>query len=77
MWAFGVAVTLSMLLCALLGFAETSRLAGVSVAIVMLASRQGAPWVTALHRCLEVSLGIVAAVAIATLRWRARKTDQA
>jgi uncharacterized membrane protein YgaE (UPF0421/DUF939 family) len=77
MWGFGVAVTLTMLLCALLGFAEASRLAGVSVAIVMLASRQGAPWATALHRFLEVSLGIVTAVGIATLRWPVRKADRA
>jgi|SRR5882672_458308 len=46
-WAFGVAVTLTMLVCTLLGFAEASRLAGVAVAIVMLVSHPGAP----LDRC--------------------------
>src|ERR1700682_5935860 len=35
-WAFGVAVTLTVLLCGLLGFAEAARLGGVAVAIVML-----------------------------------------
>jgi uncharacterized membrane protein YgaE (UPF0421/DUF939 family) len=68
-WAFGVAVTLTVLVCALLGFAEAARLAGVAVAIVMLVSHPGAPWVAALHRFLEVSFGIVVAVVISALVW--------
>jgi uncharacterized membrane protein YgaE (UPF0421/DUF939 family) len=70
--AFGVAVALTVLLCALLGFAEAARLAGVAVAIVMLASNQGNPWMTALHRFLEVSFGIMIAVVVSTLIWPAR-----
>jgi len=71
-WAFGVAVTLTMLVCALLGFAEAARLAGVAVAIVMLASHPGAPWGVALHRFLEVSFGIVTAVLVSVLIWPSR-----
>ena len=72
LWAFGAAVALTVLLCALLGFAEAARLAGVAVAIVMLVGRPGNPWVTALHRFLEVSFGIVIAVLVSTLIWPAQ-----
>ena len=72
-WAFGVAVTLTMLVCALIGFAEAGRFAGVAVAIVMLASRSGTPWIIALHRFLEVSFGIVTAVVVSLVVWPSRK----
>lgn len=70
--AFGVAVALTVLLCAVLGFAEAARLAGVAVAIVMVVDHQGGPWVTALHRFLEVSFGIVVAVLVSSLIWSAQ-----
>lgn len=44
LWAFAVAVALTLLICGLLGFAEAARLAGVAVVIVMLASHPGRPW---------------------------------
>lgn len=75
MWAFGIAVTLTVLLCAVLGVAEAARLAGVAVAIVMLVGHGGNPWITALHRFLEVSFGIVIAVLISVLIWPARKSE--
>jgi uncharacterized membrane protein YgaE (UPF0421/DUF939 family) len=73
LWAFGIAVTLTVLVCALLGFEDAARLAGVAVAIVMLVSHPGRPWIAALHRFLEVSFGIVVAVAISVLIWPSRK----
>jgi uncharacterized membrane protein YgaE (UPF0421/DUF939 family) len=76
-WAFGVAVTLTMFVCALLGFAEAARIAGVAVAIVMLISHTGAPWAAALHRFLEVSFGIVIAVLISVLIWPSKKLGSA
>jgi uncharacterized membrane protein YgaE (UPF0421/DUF939 family) len=75
-WAFGVAVTLTMLLCALLGLAEPARIAGVAVAIVMWIAHHGAPWIAVLHRFLEVSFGIVTAVVISVLLWPARTTNR-
>lgn len=72
LWAFGTAVALTVWLCAVLGFAEAARLAGVAVAIVMLTGHVGSPWVTALHRFLEVSFGIVIAVLVSALIWPAR-----
>jgi uncharacterized membrane protein YgaE (UPF0421/DUF939 family) len=71
-WAFGVAVSLTVLFCAVLGLAESARLAGVAVAIVMLVSHPGKPWTAALHRFMEVSFGIVIAVLVSTLIWPAR-----
>jgi uncharacterized membrane protein YgaE (UPF0421/DUF939 family) len=76
LWAFGIAVTLTVVVCALLGFEDAGRLAGVAVAIVMLVSHPGRPWIAAIHRFLEVSLGIVVAVAISVLIWPTRKPDQ-
>jgi uncharacterized membrane protein YgaE (UPF0421/DUF939 family) len=76
LWAFGAAVTLTVLICALLGLAEAARLAGVAVAIVMLVGHPGRPWVAALHRFLEVSFGIVIAVVVSVLIWPSRTPDQ-
>jgi uncharacterized membrane protein YccC len=65
LWSFAAAVFAAILLCAAIGRWETYRFAGVTVAIVMLVSHHGPPWTVALHRFLEVSLGIVVAVAAA------------
>lgn len=72
LWAFAVAVTLTLLVCGLLGFADAARLAGVAVAIVMLISHPGRPWTAALHRFLEVSFGIVVAVLFSAVPWPKR-----
>jgi uncharacterized membrane protein YgaE (UPF0421/DUF939 family) len=69
LWAFGVAVTLTVLVCALLGFAEAARLAGVAVAIVMLVSHPGRPWIAAIHRFLEVSFGMLISMVVSALIW--------
>jgi uncharacterized membrane protein YgaE (UPF0421/DUF939 family) len=69
LWAFGVAVTLTVLVCVLLGFEDAVRLAGVAVAIVMLFAQPGRPWVAPLHRFLEVSFGLAVAVAVSAIKW--------
>jgi len=74
-WAFGIAVTLTVLVCGLLGFEEAARLAGVAVAIVMLIGHPARPWIAPLHRFLEVSFGILVAVVISGLIWPARKSS--
>jgi uncharacterized membrane protein YgaE (UPF0421/DUF939 family) len=73
-WAFGVAVTLTMVICALVGLAEASRIAGVAVAIVWLIAHHGAPWIAALRRFLGGSIEIVIAVVISGRIWPARTT---
>lgn len=69
LWSFGLAVTLTVLICAILGFEDAARLSGVAVVIVMLVSHPGKPWVAAIHRFLEVSFGIVIGVLVSMLIW--------
>ncbi|MGC2613245.1 MAG: FUSC family protein [Terracidiphilus sp.] len=66
-WNFILAVISAVILCGLLGLRNSSRLAGVTIAIVMLVQSTGAHWLLALHRVGEVFFGIVVAVAVATL----------
>jgi uncharacterized membrane protein YgaE (UPF0421/DUF939 family) len=64
---FGVAATLSVLLCELLGLGQSYRLACVTVAIVMMINRTASPWSTALNRFLEVALGILIALILSAV----------
>jgi uncharacterized membrane protein YgaE (UPF0421/DUF939 family) len=43
------------------------RFAGVTLAIVLLISREQHQWIMAAHRCIEVSIGIAAALAVTAL----------
>lgn len=76
LWSFAVAVSVTLLVCGFLGLKDAARLAGVAVAIVMLASHPGRPWTAALHRFLEVSFGIVIAVLFSALNWPQRRTER-
>lgn len=66
-WNFIFAVLSAVILCGLLGLRNSSRLAGVTICIVMLVQRTGSHWLLALHRVGEVFLGIVVAIAVSTL----------
>jgi hypothetical protein len=66
-WNYFVAVFLAVILCGFLGLRSSSRLAGVTISIVMLVQTTGSHWTVALHRVGEVFLGIVVAVAVSTL----------
>lgn len=70
---FGAAVMLAILICHQLQLENAGRLAGLTVAIVMVANSSMALWKVALYRFLEVSLGIVIAVAVSWLAARFRK----
>ena len=64
-WVFGIAVFVMGILCA--GFrVERSayRYASVAVAIIMLVPRANPAWIIAIHRFVEVSIGIAVALAI-------------
>ena len=62
-WAFGIAVSAAVLACAALKLTASYRLSSVTVAIVMLINHSNvSPWKIALHRFVEVALGIVVAV---------------
>src|SRR5579863_1496384 len=49
-WNFILAVLSAIILCGLLGLRNSSRLAGVTISIVMLVQKTGSHWVLALHR---------------------------
>jgi uncharacterized membrane protein YgaE (UPF0421/DUF939 family) len=59
-WAFGFAVFLIGLLCALLRVERSAyRNASVTLVIVVLITRSTSVWLIAIHRFFEVSLGLV------------------
>jgi len=66
LWTYVAAVVAAMVTCSLLGLKNSSRLAGVTVTILMLVHRTGSNWILPLHRVLEVLLGIVVALLIST-----------
>ncbi len=65
-WNFILAVFVAIVICGLLGFRSSSRLAGVTIAIVMLV-QSGSHKALAFDRVLQVMLGILVALAVATL----------
>ncbi|MGB8259110.1 MAG: FUSC family protein [Terracidiphilus sp.] len=65
-WNYILALLAAIVLGGLLGMRSSSRLAGVTITIVMLV-RTGSHWTLALHRVIEVLLGIVVAVLVSTL----------
>ncbi len=67
---FGLAVTLAVLICHAFKLENAGRLAGLTVAIVMMAASNMPLWKVSLYRFLEVSLGILVAVAVSWLAHR-------
>lgn len=65
-WNYLVAVLAAVSLCGLLGFRSSSRLAGVTISIVMLVQQGGSHWTIALIRVSQVVLGIIVALAVST-----------
>jgi uncharacterized membrane protein YccC len=66
-WNYILAVVAAVIVCGLLGLRSSSRLAGVTITIVMLVQNTGSHWTVALDRVSEVFLGIVVAIAVTTL----------
>src|ERR1039458_1241578 len=66
-WNYILAVLAAVIVCGLLGLRGSSRLAGVTITIVMLVQKAGSRWGLALDRVGEVVLGIVVALAVTTL----------
>lgn len=66
-WNYILAVLAAVILCGLLGLHSSSRLAGVTITIIMLVQKTGPRWSLALERVGEVLLGIVVALAVTTL----------
>jgi uncharacterized membrane protein YccC len=72
LWPYLLAVITAMVTCSLLGLKNSSRLAGVTVTIIMLVHRSASNWTLPLHRLLEVLLGIVVALTISALVFPSR-----
>ena len=73
---FGAAVFGIGAVCAAVRVERSAyRYAGITLAIVMLISRPRSPWVIALHRFLEVSIGIVVGLAISAV-WPERRRHE-
>src|ERR1035438_3538363 len=66
-WNYVLAVLAAVIVCGLLGLRSSSRLAGVTITIIMLVQTTGSHQTIALHRVIEVVLGIVVALAVTTL----------
>jgi uncharacterized membrane protein YccC len=66
-WNYILAVLVAVVICGLLGLRSSSRLAGVTITIVMLVQQAGSRRSLALDRVTEVVLGIVVALAVTTL----------
>ena len=63
-WVFALGVFLLGILCALFRLQNSYRFAGITLAIVMLIPHSAPPWIVALHRFVEVSIGIVVGLAV-------------
>ena len=66
-WNFAGAVLSAVIVCGLLGLRSSSRLAGVTIAIIMLVQAKGSYWILPLHRVAEVFMGILMAILVSTL----------
>ena len=66
-WAFAGGVFVLGILCFLLRLQNSYRFAGITLAIVMLIPHTAPPWTVALHRFIEVSIGIVVGLAVTAL----------
>ena len=66
-WNYILALLMAIIVCGLLSLRNSSRLAAVTITIIMLVSKSGPRWELALDRVGEVLLGIVVALAVSTL----------
>jgi uncharacterized membrane protein YccC len=66
-WVFALGVFFLGILCALLRLPDSYRFAGITLAIVMLIPHAAEPWTVALHRFIEVSIGIVVGLVITAI----------
>jgi uncharacterized membrane protein YgaE (UPF0421/DUF939 family) len=74
LWAFGAAVFLIGVLCAILRIERSAyRYASITLAIVMLVTRSASAWRIAIDRFFEVSLGIAVGLILSAL-WPERAT---
>ncbi len=66
-WNYILAVLAAIIICGLLNLRNSSRLAAVTITIIMLVQKEGPRWSLAMDRVSEVILGIAVALAVTTL----------
>lgn len=66
-WVFAAGVFVLGIVCATLHLQNSYRFAGITLAIVILIPHTAAPWIVALHRSIEVTIGIVVGLAMTAL----------
>jgi uncharacterized membrane protein YgaE (UPF0421/DUF939 family) len=66
-WVYAGAIFLCGVLCVLLRFRGAYRFAAITMSIILLIAHTRPPWIVALHRFVEVSVGIAVALTIALL----------
>jgi uncharacterized membrane protein YgaE (UPF0421/DUF939 family) len=64
---YGLGIFLCGILTAILRIGNACRFAAIALTIVLLISHAASPWIVALHRFVEVSLGIAVALALTRL----------
>jgi len=57
------------ILCSLLRLSSAYRFAAITLSVVLLITHQRPPWIVAIHRFVEVSLGITVALLV-TAMWK-------
>jgi len=66
-WNYVFAVLAALIVCAVTGLRASSRLAAVTITIIMLVQKPGSRWGLAVDRVSEVLLGILVALVVTTL----------
>ena len=73
-WSFALGVFVLGLICALFRLQNSYRFAGITLAIVILIPHSISPWIVALHRAIEVTIGIVVGL-VMTVLWREQEGE--
>ena len=71
---YAAAIFLCGTLCVLLRMRTANRFAAITLSIVLLLAHRRPAWIVALHRFVEVSVGIAVALAVAEL-WPTRGSE--
>ena len=66
---YGLGIFVCGILCGLLRLGSAYRFAAITLSIVLLIAHTAPPWTVALHRFIEVSLGIAVALVV-TVAWK-------
>jgi uncharacterized membrane protein YgaE (UPF0421/DUF939 family) len=73
-WAvYGVGIFVCGIVCMVLRVGSAYRFAAIALSIVLLIAHERPPWIVAVHRFIEVSLGIAVGLVVTSV-WRVRES---